>query len=89
MLFRLSIILLIMFLPAVGFAADAGIPAFSLKTEPDGEQTYSLTLQIVALMTMITMLPAGLMMLTAFTRIVIVLSILRQAIGLMQAQVRF
>lgn len=85
MVFRLFIISLLIFLPATGFAADAGIPAFSLKTEPDGEQTYSLTLQIVALMTMITLLPAGLMMLTAFTRIVIVLSILRQAIGLMQA----
>jgi len=84
MLFRLLVILIAL-LPVSGFAADAGIPAFSLKTEPNGEQTYVLTLQIVALMTMLTLLPAGLMMLTAFTRIVIVLSILRQAIGLMQA----
>ena len=65
--------------------AEPGIPALTLTTEANGEQTYTLSLQILALMTAITMLPAGLMMLTAFTRIVIVLSILRQAIGLMQA----
>lgn len=66
-------------------AADLGIPAFSVNTEPNGSETYTLSIQIVILMTLITLLPAGLMMLTAFTRIVIVLSILRQAIGLMQA----
>lgn len=74
-----------LFFPAVGFAADPGIPAFTLATEPDGSQTYTLSIQILILMTLITLLPAGLMMLTAFTRIIIVLSILRQAIGLMQA----
>jgi len=75
----------ILLFPATGYAADPGIPAFSLTTEPDGSQTYTLTIQILILMTLITLLPAGLMMLTAFTRIIIVLSILRQAIGLMQA----
>ena len=71
--------------PGIVLAADPGIPAMSVTTAANGSQTYTLTLQIVALMTLITLLPAGLMMLTAFTRIVIVLSILRQAIGLMQA----
>ncbi len=72
-------------LPVVAFAADPGIPAVSVQTNPGGGQTYTLTLQILALMTLLTLIPAGLMMLTAFTRIIIVLSILRQAIGLMQA----
>jgi len=76
---------LIVFFPAVGFAAEPGIPALTMSTDASGGQTYSLPLQIVALMTMFTFLPAGLIMLTAFTRIIIVLSILRQAIGLMQA----
>ncbi|MDH5256686.1 MAG: flagellar type III secretion system pore protein FliP [Gammaproteobacteria bacterium] len=82
---RLVFFSLISLLPAAAMAADPGIPALSLSTDPSGGQTYTLSLQIVALMTMITLLPAGLMMLTAFTRIIIVLSILRQAIGLMQA----
>jgi len=66
-------------------AADPGIPAFSVSTDAGGGQTYTLTLQILALMTVLTLLPAGLLMLTAFARIIIVLSILKQAIGLMQA----
>lgn len=81
---RVIVILLLLF-PGLVLAADPGIPAFSVSTNSNGSQTYTLTLQIVALMTLITLLPAGLMMLTAFTRIVIVLSILRQAIGLMSA----
>lgn len=79
------IFIVTIFLPSLSLAAEPGIPAISMTTDANGEQTYTLTLQIVALMTMITLLPAGLMMLTAFTRIIIVLSILRQAIGLMQA----
>lgn len=73
-------------LPDIAAAANGGgITAVTVTTNPGGGQTYSLSLQIVALMTILTLLPAGLMMMTAFTRIVIVLSILRQAIGLMQA----
>ena len=81
---QLSVLIFLLF-PIVVQAATPGIPALTLSTESNGEQTYTLSLQILMLMTAITMLPAGLMMLTAFTRIVIVLSILRQAIGLMQA----
>lgn len=81
----LVVVVVLLFFPQIGFAADPGIPAFSVETGADGAQTYTLTLQIVLLMTLITLLPAALMMLTAFTRIIIVLSILRQAIGLMQA----
>lgn len=59
-----------------------GIPAMSVTTNPDGSQDYSVTLQILAIMTMLTLLPSMLMMMTAFTRIIIVFSILRQALGL-------
>lgn len=44
----------------------------------------SLPLQVVVLMTLLSVLPGILLMMTAFTRIVIVLAILRQAIGLAQ-----
>jgi len=65
-------------------AADPGIEAIRLVTNEDGSQTYSVTLQILALMTAFTFLPAMLMMMTSFTRIIIVFSILRQALGLQQ-----
>jgi len=67
--------------PVVGFAADGVIPAVTVTTGANGAQTYSLTLQILILMTVLTLLPAILLMMTAFTRIIIVLSILRQALG--------
>ena len=68
--------------PAVTSAADiAGLPALTVQTAAGGGQTYSLTIQVLLLMTAVTMLPAILLMMTAFTRIVIVLGILRQALG--------
>jgi flagellar biosynthesis protein FliP len=67
------------------FAQAQGIPAVTVSTAPSGGQTYSLTLQILILMTAVTLLPGILLMMTAFTRIVIVLAILRQAIGAGQA----
>ena len=66
--------------PLVAHAAT-GLPAVTVTTNPGGSQTYSLTLQVLILMTVLTLLPAILLMMTAFTRIVIVLAILRQAIG--------
>jgi flagellar biosynthesis protein FliP len=60
---------------------QALLPAVAIKSGADG-QTYSLTLQILILMTALTFLPAILLAMTAFTRIIIVLSILRQALGM-------
>ncbi len=66
-------------------AVAQGLPAVTVTTAATGGQTYSLTLQVLALMTAVTLLPAILLMTTAFTRIVIVLAILRQALGAGQA----
>lgn len=57
-----------------------------LRTTPvaGGGQAYSLTLQALGLMTLLTLLPAIVLSMTAFTRIVIVLGLLRQAIGTAQ-----
>jgi flagellar biosynthesis protein FliP len=80
----LGIVALFM-VPMLAFAADpptgAGLPAVTVTTGPGGAQTYSLTIQVLILMTVLSLLPAILLMMTAFTRIVIVLAILRQAIG--------
>lgn len=68
-------------LSGVAFALPSGIEALTVTSNPKGGQTYSVTLQILALMTMMTLLPAMLLTMTSFTRIMIVFSLLRQALG--------
>jgi len=65
--------------------AESGIPAFTSTPAPGGGQSYSLSIQTLILLTSLTFLPAVLLMMTAFTRIVIVLSLLRQALGTLQS----
>lgn len=65
-------------------AAIPAIPAFKVINNKDGSADYSVTIQILALMTALTLLPAMLMMMTSFTRIIITFAILRQALGLQQ-----
>ena len=77
---KLLLVLAAVLVPAMAEAAT-GLPAVTVTTNPGGGQTYSLTLQVLILMTVLTLLPAILLMMTAFTRIVIVLAILRQALG--------
>lgn len=74
--------LILFLLPTQSIAANLDISAFTVKTNPDGTQDYSLSLQVVILMTLLSFLPSILVMMTSFTRIIIVLAILRQAIGL-------
>jgi len=77
-----GIVFLVLTSPAI---AQTGFDALTVTPGQNGEQTYSVSIQILALMTALTLLPAALMMMTSFTRIVIVLAILRQAVGLVQA----
>ena len=84
---RLPIALAALLLPAMlllphAATAQVALPAVAIKTAADGAQTYSLTFQVLILMTVLTLLPAILLAMTAFTRIIIVLSILRQALGM-------
>ncbi|HEY6924520.1 MAG TPA: flagellar type III secretion system pore protein FliP [Steroidobacteraceae bacterium] len=79
-LLALATLLTVSVLP-VAAAAEPGLPALTVQSAAGGGQTYSLTLQVLMLMTAVTLLPAIVLMMTAFTRIVIVLGILRQAIG--------
>jgi flagellar biosynthetic protein FliP len=67
-----------------GSAAWAqAIPAVTVSSSAGGTQ-YSLSLQLLALMTALTLLPSLLLAMTSFVRIVIVLSLLRQALGTAQ-----
>jgi len=80
---KLSVGILLMLLAP--FAGAEGIEALSVTTNPDGSQEYSVTLQVLALMTALSFIPAAVIMMTSFTRIIVVLAILRQAIGLQQS----
>jgi len=82
-MFRFFAILIISFIAPDVFA-NAGLPAFTIENTANGGQSYSLSLQVLALMTAITVLPGLLLTMTSFTRIIIVLAILRQALGTAQ-----
>jgi flagellar biosynthetic protein FliP len=71
-------------LPLAAQAAEPELTLITSSPNADGSSAYSISLQILMLMTMLSLLPALLMAVTSFTRIVVVLAILRQALGLMQ-----
>ncbi len=77
---RLVILLFVLF-PIVGQAATPGLDAITVTQGKGGEQTYTLSIQILLFMTALSMLPGALLMMTSFARIIIVLAILRQALG--------
>lgn len=82
---RVCLMLVVCLCPALAHAAGGMLPAVTVSTNAGGGQDYSLTLQVLALMTALTFLPSIVIMMTSFTRVIIVLSILRQAIGLQQS----
>lgn len=71
----------LLLLLAAPYAGAAGLPAVTLEAAPGGGQQYSVSLQILAAMTALTFLPAILLSMTSFTRVVIVMGLLRQALG--------
>lgn len=86
---KLPILRLVILLLAFGFsdaatAAASDITLLTSQETEDGQAAYSVSLQVLIFMTLLSMLPAALMAMTSFTRIVIVLAILRQALGMMQ-----
>lgn len=70
--------------PLLAQAASGGITLFNLN-DTDTGQEFSVQLQILIIMTLLGFLPAMLMLMTSFTRFIIVLAILRQALGLQQS----
>ena len=72
------LLLLLLVVPAYSWAQ--GIPMINV-TGTGKDTQYSLSLQLLALMTVLTLLPSLLLMMTSFVRIIIVMSILRQALG--------
>lgn len=76
--------LALMFLSSHAFAQGGDIALLSVVNHGD-TQEYSVKLQVLILMTLLGMLPTLVLMMTCFTRFIIVLSLLRQAMGLQQS----
>jgi len=81
---RRWLFILLLFVPVWAWAAP-GMPLMTSTPAPGGGQNYSFSIETLLFLTSLTLLPALLLMMTSFTRIVIVLSLLRQALGTMQA----
>ncbi len=81
---------LIVFFPQISFAqtslADATLPTIALTLSGGAEepQNVAVVLEILFLLTILSLAPAIVMMMTSFTRIIIVFSFLRQAMGIQQ-----
>ena len=67
--------------PVVAWAQAGGLPMVTSTPGAGGSQTYTLSIQTLLTLTALTFIPAALLMMTSFTRIIIVLSLLRHALG--------
>ncbi|MCO7534823.1 flagellar type III secretion system pore protein FliP [Pseudomonas asiatica] len=82
---RVLLTLALLLAAPLALGADPlSIPAITLSNTADGQQEYSVSLQILLIMTALSFIPAFVILMTSFTRIIIVFSILRQALGLQQ-----
>ena len=77
----LIVAVLIMLAAQTALAQNAGLPAFTSTPTAGGGQSYAINLQTLLMLTALTFVPAVLLLMTGFTRIIIVLSLLRQALG--------
>ncbi len=80
---RMALLLLLVLGPLPAFA-ETGMPALVISPGEEGGQTWSLSVQVLLLMTALTLLPSLVLATTSFTRIIIVLAIFRQALGASQ-----
>lgn len=76
---RAALLVAVAALPAIAVAQ--GLPGITAGKGPGGTQTWSLSIELLVLLTSLSFLPAALLAMTGFTRILIVLSLLRSALG--------
>ena len=84
---RILAALLTLVFPVVAGAqveAQMAVSPLALAAQATEGQSYTLSIQILVLMTLLTLLPAAVLSTSAFVRIIVVLSILRQALGTAQ-----
>ncbi len=84
-LFALSLLMLCFFPDTVWAQTGPAVPAITSTPAAGGGQSYSLSLQTLLFLSALSFIPAVLLMMTSFTRIIIVLSLLRQALGTQSA----
>jgi flagellar biosynthetic protein FliP len=78
------VLLLFLLSPLAAWAqagAAGGLPALTSTPGAGGSQTYTLSIQTLLTLTALTFIPAAMLMMTSFTRIIIVFSLLRHALG--------
>jgi len=80
---RACIFILLLVLAPIA-QAQSEVPVLEIAGEAVQGESYSLSIQILVMMTLLTLLPAAILSTTSFVRIIIVLSILRQALGTAQ-----
>ena len=74
-------LLFLLLMLSFNVVAAPGLEAVTVSTDEGGGETYTLSIQVLLFMTALSLLPGALMMMTSFARIIIVLAILRQAMG--------
>lgn len=81
MLPLVPLLLLLLAVAPAAFAQAGDLPLFNSTPAPGGGQSYSLPVQTLLVLTALSFLPAIVLLMTSFTRIIIVLSLLRHALG--------
>ena len=72
-LYKWSGLLTLLFFISSAANAQSGLPIINMVDDGVGNTEYSLTLQLLALMTALTLLPSVVLMMTSFVRIIIAL----------------
>ena len=76
-----AFIFLLLLASTPAWAQGTDLPMLTSTPSAGGGQTYTLSIQTLLMLTALSFLPAILLMMTSFTRIIIVLGLLRQALG--------
>ena len=85
MLLTVAAVCAVLFVFAAGTASAQNLPGLRFELQQaESPEDLAVTIQIILLITLLTLAPAILILVTSFTRIVIVLSLLRQALGIQQ-----
>ena len=75
------LIIIAALIPVPALAQTGGIPALTSTPIAGGGQSYTLSIETLLTLSALAFIPAILLLMTSFTRIIIVLSLLRHALG--------
>ena len=86
MIIRIVVYLLLMCAPSLSIGADISVPGIDItfSNAKDNNQQIATALKMLLGLTVLSLAPAILVVMTSFTRIIVVLAILRHAFGMQQ-----